>query len=100
MATDEKVLAGITLRTAQRNLETAELTHKKISETISIRTATVAQMAATILTSGPFGSMKALINNSTTPALAAVKLAEELMVAAEESAAKAKELQASLESIR
>ena len=92
MATDETKIAGITLRTAQRNLETAELTHKKISETISMRTATVAQIAATLLASDNWP--KQISGSPKWGAGAAVKIAEEIMAEAEASAAKAKEMQA------
>jgi hypothetical protein len=98
MATDEKTLAAITLRTAQRNLETAELTHKKIVEQLSMRTATVAQIATTILTSPADTEYFKRITShgKLTGAAAAVRLAEEIMAEAELSAAKTAELQASL----
>ena len=97
MATEnEKALneatAAITLQVSQKNLETAKLAHRKMVEQLSMRTATIAQMAATILTAPTFYNSKLFTNNNVTPAGVAVKLAEEIMVEAELSAAKAKEL--------
>lgn len=84
ITTDSK-LAALTLQTAQQNLDTAKLAHKKMVEQLSMRTATIAGIAGNLVAQGKMPP--------NWDAAAAVKLATEIMVEAETSAAKEQELQ-------
>jgi hypothetical protein len=85
---NERQIAAVTLETAQQNLATAKLTHRKIVEQLSMRTATVAQIAGTLVALGKLPP--------DWGAKGAVSLAEEIMAEAELSAAKLRALEESL----
>lgn len=88
-ALDERI-SQLSLETAEQHLETAKMTHKKITEQISMRTTTIASIA---------GNIFAEILTSKNPTFAryggaedVVQMATEIVEAAEASASKAKEL--------
>lgn len=78
-------IASLDLKASTLNLETAKIAHQKMVEQLSMRTATVAQMAAVLMTKVGFPEHYG--------AKGAVQVAEEIMTEAEAWASSAKELQ-------
>jgi hypothetical protein len=82
------------LQTASNHLRASEITLAKITESLSMRTVTLANMAATITASQSFAAVP------KGDAKMAVSMAVELLEMVEAHEAKAKALQAALESKR